>query len=98
MQAHSQMVVLPLPRGIAIANSPPRSTACSILAITFRVIGPTTGRWNVSGKYESQKNRKSAAAFALRSGFTTSGNSPMSRPASASAIARCARARSFSVS
>jgi hypothetical protein len=60
MQAHSQIVVLPEPRGIAIANRPPRSTACSILAITFKWSGDH-GRWNVSGKYESQKKRKSDA-------------------------------------
>jgi anthraniloyl-CoA monooxygenase len=36
IHAHSQMLVLPLPRGIAIANSPPRSTASSMRAITFR--------------------------------------------------------------
>ena len=36
MQAHSQIVVLPLPRGIAIEKSPPRRTACSIRLMTFR--------------------------------------------------------------
>ena len=96
MQAHSQIVVLPLPRGMAIAKRPPRRTACSILAITFRWSGDH-GRWKVNGKYASQKNRKSDAAFAFRSGSATSGRSPMSRPAIASATFR-ARARSFSFS
>ena len=49
MQAHSQMLVLPLPRGMAIANSPPSSTARSILAITFRWSGDQA-RWKVKGK------------------------------------------------
>ena len=79
---------------MAIANSPPCSTACSILAITFRWSGDQ-GRWNVKGKYASQKKRKSVAARAFRSGLTTAGSSPMSRPASDSAALR-ARARSFS--
>ena len=39
MQAHSQIVVLPLPRGIAIANRPPRKTASSIRAMTFKWSG-----------------------------------------------------------
>ncbi|GIX04614.1 MAG: hypothetical protein KatS3mg114_0483 [Planctomycetaceae bacterium] len=39
MQAHSQMVVLPLPRGIAIANRPPRNTACSIRGDDLQMVG-----------------------------------------------------------
>jgi len=60
MQAHSQMVLFPEPRGMAIANRPPRSTACSIFAMTLRWSGDH-GRENVSGKYCSQKKRKSEA-------------------------------------
>jgi hypothetical protein len=59
---------------MAIANNPPRSTACSILAITFRW-SADQGRWNVNGKYDSQKNRKSPPARAFRSGLTTAGSS-----------------------
>jgi len=29
-------IFLPLPRGMAMANSPPSKTACSILAITIK--------------------------------------------------------------
>jgi len=93
MQAVSASVVLPLPRGMAIANSPPRNTAVSILAITFRW-SLDHGRLKVSGKYASQKNRKSVAALALRCESTTSGISPMSRPMADSSALR-ARAASF---
>jgi len=84
------------PRGMAIANRPPSSTACSILRSTLRW-SDAQGRQNVNGKYDSQKNRKFLFAAAFRSGLATGGSSPMSRPARDNAALRAlARSLSFS--
>ena len=74
-------------RSVAITNSSPCSTACSIRAMTLRW-SADHGKWNVKEKYASQKNRKSTAAVAFRSGSTTSGSSPISRPFKATAALR----------
>ncbi len=93
IQAVSQRLVLPLPRGMAKAKRLPRRTASSIRAMAFRWSGDH-GRWKVSGKYDLQKVSKLLRARFLRRGCAISGRSPMSRPEADRAAFR-ARADSF---
>ena len=82
---------MPLPRLIASAKRPPSRTAFWIFAITRRWSSDHAS-WYTSGKYVSQKRRKSSLQASRRAGSATGGSSPMSRPEAERSACRWAAA------